>query len=216
MYMIEKTFKGIELGHRVRNQKLLNFGEIKSPNKCRNLHGHSASIKVGLTSDVLVNDMIIDFNDLSFIKDMISNYLDHHTILSMNDDLLFIFMTYFTLPFIEKNENENENKKEITIKSISNFLSLIDNNQFKCFKFSENIMDNIPIDFIPNFNVLNEFISSFVFINTEPTAENMSKLIYDYVDGYLRKINSDHGLSIKCSYVEFNETENGKAIYRGV
>lgn len=75
--------------HRVWNQVL-------SDNRtclCRYIHGHLGKIDLVLTGDVL-NGMIIDFNELRFIKQFIDTIIDHHFICDLYDPLV---PSYFKL-----------------------------------------------------------------------------------------------------------------------
>jgi len=75
--------------HRVWNQ-LLSTNELC---RCRYCHGHSGKIDLVLTGN-LVNGMIIDFNELRFIKQFIDSVVDHHFICDIYDPLV---SSYFKL-----------------------------------------------------------------------------------------------------------------------
>lgn len=78
MYNLEKEFK-FEYAHRL----MFHNGP------CKNLHGHSARIKVDISANNL-NDagMIIDFGHLGFINDYFDDNYDHTLILNEKDPLL--------------------------------------------------------------------------------------------------------------------------------
>lgn len=77
MYTLEKDFK-CEYAHRLMFHK----------GDCKNLHGHSAKIKLELSAKELNdNGMIIDFGHLGFIKDYFRENYDHTLILNENDPL---------------------------------------------------------------------------------------------------------------------------------
>jgi 6-pyruvoyltetrahydropterin/6-carboxytetrahydropterin synthase len=69
--------------HRVWNQ-VLSTGVLC---KCRYCHGHSGKIDLVLTGDVK-NGMIIDFNELRFIKEFIDTVIDHHFLCDLYDPLV--------------------------------------------------------------------------------------------------------------------------------
>jgi len=69
--------------HRVWNQ-VLSTGVTC---KCRYCHGHSGKIDLCLTGN-LVNGMIIDFNELQFIKTFIDSVIDHHMLCDIYDPLV--------------------------------------------------------------------------------------------------------------------------------
>lgn len=75
--------------HRVWNQTLTNDTLCR----CRYIHGHSGKIDLVLTGNVL-NGMIIDFNELRFIKEFIDTVIDHHFLCDEYDPLI---VPYFNL-----------------------------------------------------------------------------------------------------------------------
>ena len=88
MFTIEKTFE-FDLAHRIHNQNLDgDFTETDKPVlKCRRLHGHTAQLKIKLGADKLVDDMVLDYNEMGFVKRMIDDVFDHRTLLSSEDPL---------------------------------------------------------------------------------------------------------------------------------
>ena len=88
MFTIAKDFECC-YGHRVWSQKLDDTLSNNSPCKCRNLHGHNATIRVTLQSEVLDNQgMVTDFNNLVWFKNVIDNVIDHKFIIDVNDPYL--------------------------------------------------------------------------------------------------------------------------------
>lgn len=75
MYKISKTFK-FETAHRLSlNQS-----------KCRNIHGHSYTIEIGVKSEFLNSEgMVIDFGILKNIVEECLNEIDHSLILNNTD-----------------------------------------------------------------------------------------------------------------------------------
>ena len=88
MFTIEKTFTG-DIAHRIHNQNLdSEFTENNSKIlKCRRLHGHTYELKVKLGSEDLKDDMVLDYNELGFIKTLIDDILDHRTLISDTDPI---------------------------------------------------------------------------------------------------------------------------------
>lgn len=82
MYLINKSFD-FSYGHRVWNQEL-----SSGVCKCRWLHGHNGVIKVDLMKDELVRGMVLDYNELKFIKEFIDEFLDHRMIMDIHDPML--------------------------------------------------------------------------------------------------------------------------------
>ena len=74
MYTVEKTYTA-DIGHRIHNQKLdSEFTENNSKIlKCRRFHGHTFELKVRLVSNDLIDDMVLDYNELGFVKKFIDD-----------------------------------------------------------------------------------------------------------------------------------------------
>jgi len=83
MYKITKEFEA-SYAHRVWNQTL-NDGQVC---KCRRCHGHNSVIQLELKATTLQNDMVLDYNELGCFKKFVDDYIDHRTILDMNDPIL--------------------------------------------------------------------------------------------------------------------------------
>lgn len=85
-WVIDKAFDGV-YGHRVWNQSLNEKFSFTSHCKCRHLHGHNYLIKVYLESDTLQNHMVTDFNNLTWLKKFLDDYIDHKFVIDINDPL---------------------------------------------------------------------------------------------------------------------------------
>jgi 6-pyruvoyltetrahydropterin/6-carboxytetrahydropterin synthase len=83
MYKISKEFE-FSYGHRVWNQ-MLSRGAVC---KCRWLHGHNGVLRIELGGNTLKNDMVMDYNELSFVKHFVDDFMDHKMILDRNDPML--------------------------------------------------------------------------------------------------------------------------------
>lgn len=84
MYEIEKTYT-FEYGHRLHK-----MGEN---HPCSSLHGHSGIAKVWICAESLNDsDMVLDFNDLRFIKQWLDANWDHTTICARDDTVLIEFL----------------------------------------------------------------------------------------------------------------------------
>lgn len=83
MYLISKKFE-FDYGHRVWNQ-VLTQNQIC---KCRHLHGHTGALTIELRSPELCNDMVLDYNEMGFLKSFVDIYLDHKMILDKHDPLI--------------------------------------------------------------------------------------------------------------------------------
>lgn len=190
MYTIEKTFTG-DLAHRIHNQNLdSNFTEGNSKVlKCRRLHGHTFSLKVKLGSDELVDDMVLDYNEIGFVKNMINDILDHRTLLSKNDPwfgkILCIVPEYweesFDIPPLKETEWDCEQV------DISNM----------------------------NDQDIKEFLSSFTLVPFTTSSENIAKWIYGIIEKRIDTYNKRNNTNVKVLSVSYKETPNSEAIYLG-
>lgn len=189
MYTIEKTFTG-DLAHRIHNQNLdSKFTEGNSRVlKCRRLHGHTFSLKVKLGSENLVDDMVLDYNEIGFVKNMINDILDHRTLLSKND------------PWFEK-----------VVKTVPEFwnetygsLPLI-NTEWDC--------EQVDISYIKDQDI-KEFLSSFTLVPFTTSSENISKWIYEIVEKRVNDYNYRNKTDVKVLSVSYKETPNSEAVYQ--
>ena len=51
------------------------------------LHGHSSIFLIGLESETLVNEMVLDFNMIKFVKNALDQHYDHRATLAKDDPL---------------------------------------------------------------------------------------------------------------------------------
>lgn len=102
-WVIDKEFH-FEMGHRVWAQKLEHAHlSISTDCACKNMHGHSYSIKVFLGADKLdQSQMVSDFKNLNFMKEFVDDVLDHKFMIDINDPN-FKLITSVAPPVIERN-----------------------------------------------------------------------------------------------------------------
>lgn len=91
IWNIDKTFEFC-YGHRVHSQ-VLDQPEysINTMCKCRHLHGHQGTVKLGLRGAQLENGMVTDFHNLNWLKQWIDDVFDHKFIIDRNDPLFESF-----------------------------------------------------------------------------------------------------------------------------
>jgi len=88
MWTISKKFE-FDYGHRVWAQQIDKKASGMNVNKCRHLHGHRGVIEVSISGAKLdSSSMVIDFNNLNWLKKYIEDTIDHKTILDINDPLV--------------------------------------------------------------------------------------------------------------------------------
>lgn len=146
--------------------------------KCRNLHGHSGVIVVRLSSEELIRGMVWDFTNLSFFKEFVDKYLDHKMLMDYNDPMMESLM--------------GKGWKS----------------GYKVMEFCGSklyIFDEVSVNFSEVYEY--EKYKSFVFLECEPTSENLSKFLADVLLSYLPE-------SIKVEEVVFKESVKTQAVYR--
>ena len=96
IWNIDKTFEFC-YGHRVHSQ-VLDKPEysINTMCKCRHLHGHQGTVKLGLQGTKLENGMVTDFHNLNWLKQWIDSVLDHKFIIDRSDPLIKTLIPGFT------------------------------------------------------------------------------------------------------------------------
>ena len=204
MYKINKTFK-FDAGHRVPTQHLDIKHSCNTPNKCKHMHGHEYKIDVCLTSSMLHDGMVLDFNNLNFFKKFIDQVLDHKFILWVEDDLL-INMLFKNNDIIMKSINKFKLDKENTYDD-----GII--NKVKLGK-SENKYDDILI--IKGTDISDDLderdlYESFVIVKFIPTAEELSYFLYKQIYNYFE----ENGLSTHMiESVTVHETSTSTATYK--
>lgn len=98
MYTISKNFT-FEAAHRLHM--------MEKTHPCRNLHGHSYTVKVTLQYATLQDTgMIADFRSLDVIKTYLNTNFDHTTLVAKNDNELVealkaLGMNYMILPIAQ-------------------------------------------------------------------------------------------------------------------
>ena len=149
-FTIDKEFN-FEMGHRVWAQKLDRPDlSIETECACKNLHGHSYSIKVFLGADTLDQSaMVTDFKNLNFMKEFIDNVLDHKFMIDVNDPNFQIITATQIAPILPAN-----------IPNFTNLSSIIEGEQFA---------DSIRLHW-----------GGFVLVDFVPTSENICKYLKLY------------------------------------
>ncbi len=89
-----------EMGHRL----------VFHEGLCKNIHGHSYSLRIQLEGEVDQNGMILDFYDLSTIVEPIIDELDHSFLCDEGDSVMIEFflnnpMKVVVVPFVTTAEN---------------------------------------------------------------------------------------------------------------
>jgi len=193
MWKISKRFDFC-YAHRVHNQSLDETLSLGSGCKCRHWHGHQGAYTISVSGEYLENGMVIDFKNLSFVKDIIDTYLDHKTIVDQNDPVLSLMLSEDIL-------TDDLMTNSVFYDGTNLNISVID-------KLSSPSAD----DFSPKSTVLNEYLDSFVFVDYVPTSENLAQWMYGVIMRILYKYFPERKFDVE---VEFSETPKTSAIYNG-
>ncbi len=185
-FQISKIFTA-DIGHRVWTQELDKNLSCGAENKCRFIHGHSIEVTVGLKSEYLKNNMVLDFNNLSFVKQFIDDFLDHKFLIDINDPLLD-----YWLPF-----HRDAVYSELFV-SYKDGFSVIN---FESDIFRLSATQSLQLD-----STL-EFLKSLVFLPFVPTSENLSKWLFEIIRVKL----GEYGDFL--DYVKFKETNKTGCIF---
>lgn len=170
-------------GHRVWSQELLEDYALTTHCKCRHLHGHEGKIIVHLSGDELTNGMVVDFNNLNFVKKYIDDYLDHKFIMDINDPLI-----PHEVPIIDEVGGVEEALEEVHIDMVH------------LHRIRPTLLTNLPLH-------LKEKYEGLVFVNFVPTSENLCEWFYRVVSNKMKKIN------INVESITFYETPKSSCVF---
>lgn len=187
MYTIEKTFTG-DVAHRIHNQCLdadYTEGHSVIP-KCRRLHGHTFELKVKFGSDTLLDDMVLDYNEMGFVKNFINDVLDHRTLLSMNDP----WLAKIIVPLYQLHSGKSITYTD-SIRWICKFINTSDINDTD----------------------IKEFFDSFSLVNFTTSSEHISEWLHRIVSGVVHVYNAKHRTNIRVISVSYKETPKSEAVY---
>lgn len=195
-YEINKTFDGIDLAHRVDTQQLdSEFTEGNSCElKCRRMHGHGVEIIVRLGSNELVNNMVLDYNELGFIKKLIKNHLDHHTLININDPLYDIIV---------------KKPYDVVNKYVETPLHRVDE-----YSSSDQFMYTIDIPEALKFdNDLGAWFRAMTVVSFPTTSENICRWLFNIIKPKIEEYNKRNNTNVKLLMTGYKETPTSLATY---
>ncbi len=209
-WYISKEFE-FDFGHRVWTQALDPRFSLTSQCVCKRLHGHRGKVVVEITvNDDIVNKtgMVTDFKHLAFFKQFIDDNIDHRTLIDINDPfILQHHLIEMPNDFYAILYKDGEQKHEITLKSFRQLIDYFDFSKFETIRV-------VPIN-CSDIEIIN-FIESFVFCNFVPTAENIAKYFYTYLNEKFKDFKGAYkniDANFVISKVIFYETPKSNAIY---
>ena len=188
MHTVEKTFE-FDLAHRIHNQNLdSSFTETSKPVlKCRRLHGHTAQLKIKLGADKLVDDMVIDYNEMGFVKRMIDDVLDHRTLLSTEDPLY----------------------KKVVKNIFKQYTNIISEIALNDSEWEAQTINTFSIED----QDIKEFLSAFVMVPFTTSSENIANWIAEVVKEHVDLYNTRNNTNVKLVSVSYKETPKSEAVY---
>lgn len=146
----------------------------------------------------------MDFSNLDFMKEFIEKNLDHKFLMDMNDPLL----SRITFALSDQGDItpliHQAFKTDGTIKIAESFIPIISrvagvNDRVIGLKLSET-EKNLPLE-------INELFGSLVILPFSPTAENLSRWIFEFTTRFLS------GTDVNIESVIFRETQKAWSKY---
>lgn len=172
-------------GHRVWNQELSGGRRCL----CRYTHGHSGKVDINLSGSKheKLRGMVVDFNELKFIKEFLDEVVDHHFLIDLDDPLLIVWL------------------RDLNV-GLDDLLPI---------RNGDAVYFLIPHHFGPHKdvanNVMNEFRESLVIVPFVPTAENLACWLLDWVKFQLKSKNYGVPNTASIHSIKWWETDNSFA-----
>lgn len=214
-YYIEKQFEAA-VAHRIHNQKLCDVltGGMSRKAPCVSAHGHSSIFLVGLTSETLVNDLVLDFNMISFIKKALDQHYDHRFTLAKLDPL-YNFLVVEAYNQLAAYAVENGFANEFIPLSLNNIDSLDGGEGYRTYTI------NIPIEYRNSNYYLLELLDSFTITDFTTSSENLAHWMFNVVKNTLHNVyntTKDQFLKdvlkgVKVAKVSYKESPKSIAVY---
>lgn len=215
-YYIEKQFDAA-VAHRIHNQSLCQVmtGEMRK-NPCKCYHGHTSTFLIGLSSDKLVNDLVLDFNMLKFVKRALDEHYDHRFTLCI-DDPLFKFLVLEAYDQLIAHAVENGVLSEFAPIEYKLIEDLDGGEHYQTWTVV------IPDEVRQLDNPLIELLDSFTITEFTTSSENLAHWMYNVVtnrlkhvyetttDSYLKDVLS----GVKVAKVSYKESPKSIAVYSG-
>lgn len=214
-YYIEKQFEAA-VAHRIHNQSLCNTmrDNVKRANPCRNCHGHTTTFMVGLSSEYLVDDLTLDFNNIGFVKKALDQHYDHRFTLAKIDPL-YNFLVVEAYNQLAAYAVENGFAKEFIPLTLKNIDDLDGGEGYRCATVV------VPDEYRASGHCLVELLDGFTITDFTTSSENLAHWMYNVVKNRLQKFynetNDDHFKKVlsgvKVAKVSYKESPKSIAVY---
>lgn len=178
-------------GHRVWVQELEESHALTTHCKCRHLHGHQGKILIHLSSeDLNEQGMVTDFNNLTWFKKWVDDYLDHKFIMDINDPLL-----RDEVPLINELQYSARLGLNDVLQNVGESIVKSDLKQIR------------PSLYTNHLDYVKEKYEGMVFVDFVPTSENLCRWLYGVVQTKMDEI------GVNVDSIEFFETPKSSCVY---
>lgn len=138
--------------------------------------------------------MVLDYNEIGWMKTFIKQYLDHCMVMRTQDDLYKYYVKY---PY---NDATGEQ------------LRLVKSEQYSTEDFT---VSKVDLTLVPQDHSLRGYLESVTVVDFVTASENFSKWIYQIVEKRVKQYNEVHGTDVRVVSCSYLETESSEATYVG-
>lgn len=178
------------------------------------LHGHSSIFLIGLESETLVNEMVLDFNMINFVKKALDQHYDHRATLA-KDDPLYQFLVVEAYNQLAAYAVENGFANEFIPLSLNNIDVLDGGEGYRAYTI------NIPVEYRNSNSYLLELLDSFTITDFSTSSENLAHWMFNVVSNRLDKVRNetrdqflkDVLKGVKVAKVSYKESPKSIAVY---
>jgi 6-pyruvoyl-tetrahydropterin synthase len=210
MYRIKKTFTA-DVAHRIHCQYLPSDFTCK----CKGLHGHTVSIIVEVEAeDLTPNGMVLDYTLFSAFKKMLDRWIDHRTIVFLEDTLLFnklVGELYNSMNLGTENPSKIDG-----FSVIRKFTGELAAGTVETISFDDPVLPARVMNMERYTPIGNdwEIERRVTTTNFATTAENFSRFFYTALNNYVGLIDQEYKSStLRICSVEYKETPKTSAIF---
>lgn len=202
MFTICKEFEG-SMMHHVFNQSFDDdLTERKNfPHLCRREHGHNFTYLISLKSKELYKDMVLDYNELGFVKKIVNNWLDHRGMFSKDDPLI----TSLVLPQLSALHGKVE--EQIELEQIPELCV----GEYQVYRVKLDEKDKQPD------NCFYQWLDGLLISSFNTTSECLARWMFNLVKQKIDQYNAKYPdrPDVKVASVAYKETPKSTCTYTG-
>lgn len=202
MFTICKEFS-LDWAHRLAFQQFDDdMTEHKNyPKKCSRGHGHTGMFLVSLQSKELFKNMVLDYNELGFLKNIIDGKCDHRTMYFKDDPLL----TSLVLPQLSALHGKVE--EQIELEPIPELCA----GEYQVYRVKLEDKD-IQLD-----NCFYQWLNGLLISNFDTTSECLARWMFNLVKQKIDQYNAKYPdrPDVNVSSVAYKETPKSTCTYTG-